>query len=337
MAKKNSRESYQRVQEAKARSRARVGGTRVNSSSLPSPPPPSHNLGTPARPIVISSSASSQPSPPPRSSPEPEKKKRKALEPSSSFEGDAKVDAPQFVWKYIYPHTRISMDDASVRNHLTILAQESIRTAGVCTKFLDIFEKTPLSSLGSSSRVEELEGRLLLYQEQEKGLREEVAKLKEERDGLRERESKLQAQCNMEEGLRLKKDLLKARNDYAELEDSIADGAEEAWRIFKEQVGVLAPDLDLSPLDPDKVVTDGAIVSPPSPQHVTESDLKTRGHRIMESPPRSKDAPSSSKAPGTSTSSPMDTSLPGPDGAPTTLSDSSAAPTTPFGSGGDAL
>ncbi|QHN97067.1 uncharacterized protein DS421_18g624270 [Arachis hypogaea] len=267
MVKKNSRESYQRVQEAKVRSRARVGGARVTGPSLPSPPPPSHNLGTPTRPIVVSSSASSQPSPPPRSSPEAEKKKRKTLESGSSFEGEAKVDAPQFVRKHIYPHTRISMDDASVRNHLTIPAQESIRAAGVCTKFLDIFEKTPLSSLGSTLRVEELEGRLLLYQGQEKALREEVIKLKEEMDGLQERERKLQAQCSMAEGLRekaqesysslfedlveMRKDLMRAREAYTELEDSIADEVEEAWRIFKEQVGVLAPDLDLSPLDPD--------------------------------------------------------------------------------------
>ncbi|QHO55149.1 uncharacterized protein DS421_3g62850 [Arachis hypogaea] len=230
------------------------------------------------------------------------------------------------------------MDDVSIRNHLTNLAQENIRAATVCTKFLDIFEKTHLSSLGSTSRVEELEERFLIYQKHEKELKEKVAKLKEERDGLREKESKLQAQCNMEEGLRKKvqesysslfkdlvevrKDLLNSRNAYAELEDSIAEGAEEAWRIFKEQVGVLAPDLDLSPLDPDKVVIDGAIVSPPAPEVVSESDLKTRGHRIIESPPHPKDAPSSSRSHRTSSPSPMDTSLPGLDGAPTTLPNS---------------
>ncbi|XP_072090804.1 uncharacterized protein [Arachis hypogaea] len=129
MAKKNSSESYQRVQEAKARSRARAGSARVTSSSLLPPPP--QILGTSSRPIVISSSASSQPPPPPRPSPEPEKKKRKTLESSSSFEGEAKVDAPAFVRKHIYPHTRIGMDDVSVRNHLTILAQESVRAAAV--------------------------------------------------------------------------------------------------------------------------------------------------------------------------------------------------------------
>ncbi|XP_057740248.1 uncharacterized protein LOC130957405 [Arachis stenosperma] len=202
MAKKNSSKSYQRVQEARARSRAMAGSARVTSSSLPPPPP--QTLGTPSRPIVISSSASSQPPPPPRPSPEPEKKKRKNLESSSSFEGEAKVDAPAFVQKHIYPHTRIGMDDVSVRNHLTILAQESVRAAAVCTKFLDVFEKTPLSSLGSTLRVEELEERLLIYQKHEKELKEEVTKLREERDDLREKGSKLQAQCNMEEGLRKK-------------------------------------------------------------------------------------------------------------------------------------
>ncbi|XP_016191704.1 uncharacterized protein LOC107632548 [Arachis ipaensis] len=249
MAKRNSNESYQRVQEAKARSRARTGGARAVISPPPPPPPP-RNLGSPSEPIVISSSASSQPPPSPRPSPEPERKKRKALEPGSSLEGEVKVDAPAFIRKYIYPHTRIGMDDVSVQNHLTTLAKESIRAAGVCAKFLDIFEKTPLSSLGSTSKVEELEGRLLMYQEHERELKKEVTKLREERDSLREKESKLQAQCNMEVGLRktaqesyqrlfedlvvVKKDLLNARTAYAELEDSIAEGSEEAWRIFKE-------------------------------------------------------------------------------------------------------
>ncbi|QHO15955.1 uncharacterized protein DS421_10g299420 [Arachis hypogaea] len=146
--------------------------------------------------------------------------------------------------------------------------------------------------------------------------------------------------CSMAEGLRekaeqsysslfqdlveVKKDLVRARDAYADLEDSIAEGSEEAWRVFKEQVGVIAPNLDLSPLDPDKVVIDGAIVSPP--RLVSESELKTRGQRIIESPPRPEDVPSSSKAPETSIPSPMDISLP-----------DSGAPTTLPSSGGDVL
>ncbi|QHO02093.1 uncharacterized protein DS421_13g420870 [Arachis hypogaea] len=278
MAKTNAQESYQRVQEAKARSRARSGGARA----VASPPPPPRNVGTPSQPIVISSSASSLPPPSVRPTPEPEKRKRKTLESGASGEADA-------------------------------LAFESLKTAGVCGKLLDIFEKTPLSSLGMTSRVEELEGRLRIYQEHERELEGKVAKLKEERDSLREKEKKLQAQCNMEVDLRkaaqasynslfddlvsVKNDLLNARKAYTELEDSIADGANEAWRVFKEQVGVIVPDLDLSPLDPDKIVIDGAIVDPPVPVVESESDLKTRGQRIIESPSRSKDAPSSSTAP----------------------------------------
>ncbi|XLU73375.1 hypothetical protein S245_032428, partial [Arachis hypogaea] len=74
---------------------------------------------------------------------------------------------------------------------------------------------------------------------------------------------------------------------------------------------VIAPDLDLSPLHPDKVVIDGAIVYPPAPEVLSESDLKTRGQRIVESPPHSKDAPSSSILSPTSSSAPP----PGPGGA----------------------
>ncbi|QHO28838.1 uncharacterized protein DS421_7g220130 [Arachis hypogaea] len=342
MARKNAQESYQRVQEAKAKSRARAGGARAIISPPPPPPPPPQNVGTPSQPIVISSSTLSRPLPSARLLPEPEKKKRKTLESGSSFDGGVKADALAFVRKNIYPH--ISMDDVSVRNHLTILDEESFRAAGVCGKLLDIFEKTPLSSLGVTSKVEELEGRLLSYQDHERELKEEVAKLRAERDSLREKESKLRAQCNMEVSLRktaqesyqslfqdlvsVKKDLLNSRNAYAELEDSIADGAEESWRIFLEQVSVIAPDLDLSPLHPDKVVIDGAIVDPPVPVIVSESELKTRGQRIIESPPRSKDAPSSSVIPPTSSSSPVGASLPCPSGAPP--DSGSGDPSTPL-------
>ncbi|XP_057732979.1 allergen Asp f 7 homolog [Arachis stenosperma] len=74
MARKNAQESYQRVQEAKAKSRARAGGARAVISPPPPPPPP-QNVGTPSQPIVISSTLS-RPLPSARLLPEPEKKKQ---------------------------------------------------------------------------------------------------------------------------------------------------------------------------------------------------------------------------------------------------------------------
>ncbi|XP_057722758.1 uncharacterized protein LOC130936661 [Arachis stenosperma] len=59
MAKKNAQEAYQRVREAKAKSRARSGAV----TSPPPPPPPPKNIGTPSQPIVISSSSLSRPPP----------------------------------------------------------------------------------------------------------------------------------------------------------------------------------------------------------------------------------------------------------------------------------
>nr|XP_025607616.1 proline-rich receptor-like protein kinase PERK9 [Arachis hypogaea] len=155
MARKNAQEAYQRVQEAKAKSRARSGGAKAVISPPPPPPPP-RNVGTPSQPIVISSSSLSRPPPSAQILSDPEKKRRKTSESGSSLD-----------------------------------------------------------------------------------------------------------------------------------------------------VRVIAPDLDLSPLHPDKVVIDGAIVDPPVPEVVSESDLKTRGQRIIESPPRSKNAPGSSSVPPT-----------GPGGAP---------------------
>ncbi|XP_057719121.1 formin-like protein 14 [Arachis stenosperma] len=74
MARKNAQESYQRVQEAKAKSRARASGARAIVSPPPPPPPP-QNVGTPSQPIVISSSSLSRPLPSARLLSEPEKKK----------------------------------------------------------------------------------------------------------------------------------------------------------------------------------------------------------------------------------------------------------------------
>ncbi|XP_057720353.1 uncharacterized protein LOC130934844 [Arachis stenosperma] len=264
MAKKNAQESYQRVQEAKAKSRARSGGKVVVSP--PPPPPPPRNVGTPSQPIVISSSSNlTRPLPSTQPFSEPESKKRKTSESGPSWEGGVRAEALAFVRKNIYP--LINMDDVSVRKHLATLAEKSFRAAGVCGKLLDIFEKTPLSSLGTSPKVEELEERLLMFEKHQKELKEERDKLRKERDDLRKKESELRAQCTME-------------------------------------VRVIAPDLDLSPLHPDKVVIDGVIVDPPAPEVLSESDLKTRGQRIIESPPHSKDAPSSSAPAPTSSLAP---------------------------------
>ncbi|XP_057746435.1 uncharacterized protein LOC130965695 [Arachis stenosperma] len=264
MAKKNAQESYQRVQEAKAKSRARSGGKAVVSP--PPPPPPPRNVGTPSQPIVISSSSNlTRPLPSAQPFSEPESKKRKTSESGPSWEGGVRAEALAFVRKNIYP--LINMDDVSVRKHLATLAEESFRAAGVCGKLLDMFEKTPLSSLGTSPKVEELEERLLMFEKHQKELKEERDKLRKERDDLRKKESELRAQCTME-------------------------------------VRVIAPDLDLSPLHPDKVVIDSVIVDPPAPEVLSESDLKTRGQRIIESPPHSKDAPSSSAPAPTSSLAP---------------------------------
>ncbi|XP_052109241.1 serine/threonine-protein phosphatase 7 long form homolog [Arachis duranensis] len=74
------------------------------------------------------------------------------------------------------------------------------------------------------------------------------------------------------------------REAYQDFEDSIVESSEEAFRVFKEQVRVIALGLDLSPPHLEKIVIDGAVVSPPRPE--TDFELKTCGQRIVESPPR---------------------------------------------------
>ncbi|QHN86521.1 uncharacterized protein DS421_16g547000 [Arachis hypogaea] len=126
MVKKASASSYQKVQDAKKRSRARVDAARATGIL---PPPPPYNLGTSSHPIIVSSSSTiSLPSPPPPSRPSPElEKKRKTS--GSSF--GVTFDGPQFVWNHIFFHSSINMDDAMVRNHLNVIVQGSVRAAGI--------------------------------------------------------------------------------------------------------------------------------------------------------------------------------------------------------------
>ncbi|QHO30010.1 uncharacterized protein DS421_8g229720 [Arachis hypogaea] len=252
---------YKLVQEAKRK--ARAGADSAKATSAPPPPPLPGSLS------------------------EPEKKKRKTSE-SNSIAGESGFDGPKFIRKHIFPHSQIAMDDASLCNHLQVLVWPGVRSAG---------------------------GRLVLYQEEEKRFQEEVAWMKEELTRLQEREKKLMGQCAMAKGLKekaeqnyvmlfadnidLQKQIELNREAYQDLEDPIAESSEETWRIFKEHVGVIAPGLDLSLLHPDKIVIDGAIVSPPRPE--SDSELKTRKQRLIESPPRGEQQegylPSSSEAP----------------------------------------
>ncbi|XP_057747934.1 formin-like protein 16 [Arachis stenosperma] len=93
MAKRNAQEAYQRVQEAKAKSRARSGGARAITSPPPPPPPPK-NTGTPSQPIVISSSSLPRPPPSVQILSEPEKKKRKTLESDLKTRGQRIIESP---------------------------------------------------------------------------------------------------------------------------------------------------------------------------------------------------------------------------------------------------
>ncbi|QHN97994.1 uncharacterized protein DS421_18g632210 [Arachis hypogaea] len=137
-----------------------------------------------------------------------------------------------------------------------------------------------------------------MYQEDEKRLQEENAQLKEELSQAREKEKQLLACYAMAEELKekakqdyvrvfsanlnLKKDLELLWEGYQDLEDSIVEGTEEVFRVLKEHVRVITPDLDLSPLHTDKIIINGKIVSPPRPK--TDSELKTAGQHIIESP-----------------------------------------------------
>nr|XP_025691136.1 uncharacterized protein LOC112792179 [Arachis hypogaea] len=90
------------------------------------------------------------------------------------------------------------------------------------------------------------------------------------------------------------------RESYIDLEESVVERTEEVFRVLKNQVRVIALDLDLYPLHPDKVVIDGEIIFSPRPP--TDSELKTARQRLVESP--SREVATSSKVPPSSSDLP---------------------------------
>ncbi|RYR11574.1 hypothetical protein Ahy_B04g069082 [Arachis hypogaea] len=88
---------------------------------------------------------------------------------------DQSFDGLAWSEKHILAHSHISMDDASIKNHLQLLARGGIRTAGVCAALARELEKTPLNATHSS---------LVASQAEVVSLKEAKRELEEERDAL---------------------------------------------------------------------------------------------------------------------------------------------------------
>ncbi|XP_016196932.1 uncharacterized protein LOC107638262 isoform X1 [Arachis ipaensis] len=198
---------------------------------------------------------------------------------------DQSFDGLAWSEKHILAHSHISMDDASIKNHLQLLARGGIRTAGVCAALARELEKTPLNATHSS---------LVASQAEVVSLKEAKRELEEERDALlsdlgkaRVKAKQAEAALAMSHELRkeaeesytrvfgerldLVDELTKARDKYAELEDSVAEGMDEMFANLKAQFCVIAPEADLSLISPDNIVIDGKIV--PAPEEDEEVPL----------------------------------------------------------------
>ncbi|RYQ82766.1 hypothetical protein Ahy_B10g101331 [Arachis hypogaea] len=137
-----------------------VGDIRVLHRSVNSLPP----TPTPLPPVLI-------PTPPILPFSESSYNKRKTSKSGVSNIGDTGFDGVKFYERHILSHSFISMDDASIRNHLQVLIQVGIRSAGVCSSLLKELDKTPLNTTQRS--LEALQAEAAALQGEEKELEEE--------------------------------------------------------------------------------------------------------------------------------------------------------------------
>lgn len=88
------------------------------------------------------------------------------------------------------------------------------------------------------------------------------------------------------ENLDLKEEVKQLKEEYAKLEESAAEGTDEMFENLKAQLRVIAPEVDLSPLNLDMVMIDMKIVPPPWEWDILMSELKALGEPIRESSQR---------------------------------------------------
>ncbi|QHO37008.1 uncharacterized protein [Arachis hypogaea] len=203
---------------------------------------------------------------------------------------DQSFDGLAWSEKHILPHSHISMDDVSIKNHLQLLVRDGIRMAGICVALARELEKTPLNATHSS---------LVASQAEVVSLKEAKRELEEERDSLlsdlgkaRAKAKQAEAALAMSDELRkeaeesytrifgerldLVDELTKARDKYAELKESVAEGMDEIFANLKAQIRVIAPEADLSLISLDNIVVDGKIVlAPEEDEEVPLPDPKT--------------------------------------------------------------
>ncbi|XP_057719806.1 uncharacterized protein LOC130934234 [Arachis stenosperma] len=259
MARKNAQEAYQRVQEAKAKSRARSGGAKAVISPPPPPPPP-RNVGTPSQPIVISSSNMA----------------RKNAQEAYQRVQEAK-------------------------------AKSRARSGGAKAVISPPPPPPPPRNVGTPSQPIVISSSNMAR----KNAQEAYQRVQEAKAKSRARSGGAKAVISPPPPPPPPRNVGTPSQPIVISSSSLSRPPPSAQILSEPEKKKRKTSESGSSLD-GRVVIDGAIVDPPVPEVVSESDLKTRGQRIIESPPHSRDAPSSSAVHPTSSSAPS----PGPGGAP---------------------
>ncbi|XP_052113045.1 uncharacterized protein LOC107474373 isoform X2 [Arachis duranensis] len=189
------------------------------------------------------------------------------------------LDAPDFgpigfVDQQIGPYGTLSMDDVSLLHHLDFIIRSSIKMAHMGAVLYRTAQNLLLHATKAS--IEEAKREF----DRMKGLKEElqvkVTKLEKELESEKASFVVLAASVQLAEDttlryndsyvttyrevMRLRGELESARVDYADLQGHLVGSVTATYENLKEQVRVLAPEVDLTLFSLDNVVNDGKIV-----------------------------------------------------------------------------
>ncbi|XP_072054674.1 uncharacterized protein [Arachis hypogaea] len=241
----------------------------LSKPSVPSSPGPRRMIPTPQVRLVdplqaFAATSSPTGAPPP--------KKQKTAEPFNLDAPD--FDAIEFVDQQIGPYGTMLTDDVSLLRHLNFITRSSVKMAHIGAALYRTAQDLPIHATKAFMEEAKLEFNRM------KGLQEElemkVTKLEKELEGEKASSIALAASVRLAEDTALKhkesyvttyremmrlRDYLEyARADYVELQGHLVGSVNAAYENLKEQVRVLAPELDLTLFSLDNIVKDGKIV-----------------------------------------------------------------------------
>ncbi|XP_016206652.1 uncharacterized protein LOC107647034 [Arachis ipaensis] len=190
---------------------------------------------------------------------------------------DKEFDGVAFATELIAPHRKVPLDDISILHHLDFITSNSIRMANIGAALSRVIQESPVHA--TRAFMEDAKSGYDRIKTLKDELDAKVAELELDVEKEKDRATVAEAAANLSEEdakkykqsytwtygelLEAKERLQSAQDDYAELQGHMVSNMTEMYENLKEQVRVLAPELDFFLLSMHNVVEDGKIVPVP--------------------------------------------------------------------------